>query len=62
MLRYYSRASLIKTRHEILDTDRLFDENALHEIRHTAHDRRHLGIGRRALPLICELRRAGERL
>ena len=40
----------------------LFDANALRNIRHIQHYRRHLGVGRRALPLICNLRRQGERL
>ena len=62
MLRYYSRVGLVETRHGLLENDLYFDENALHEIRRITHYRRHLGIGLRALPLICELRREGERL
>lgn len=62
MLRYYSRAGLIDSRRGFLETDLFFDENALHEIRRIEHYRQHLGIGLRALPLICELRRASERL
>lgn len=62
MLRYYSRVGLINSRRGFLETDLFFDENALHEIRRIEHYRQHLGIGLRALPLICELRRAGERL
>ena len=62
MLRYYSRTGLIESCHGMLDTDLYFDENALHEIRRIEHYRQHLGVGRRALPLICELRREGERL
>ena len=62
MLRYYSRAGLIDSRRGFLETDLFFDENALHEIRRIEHYRQSLGIGLRALPLICELRRASERL
>ena len=62
MLRYYSRVGLINSRRGFLETDLFFDENALHEVRRIEHYRQHLGIGLRALPLICELRRAGERL
>ena len=38
-----------------------FDEEALDEVRRIEHYRRHLGVSRRALPLLCELRREGER-
>jgi DNA-binding transcriptional MerR regulator len=61
MLRYYSRAGLIESHPGDWETGLLFDENALHEIRRIEHYRRYLGVGRRALPLICELRREGER-
>ena len=62
LLRYYSRVGLINSRQGFLETDLFFDADALHEIRRIEHYRQHLGIGLRALPLICELRRAGERL
>ena len=62
LLRYYSRVGLIDSRQGYLETDLYFDADALHEIRRIEHYRQHLGIGLRALPLICELRRAGERL
>jgi len=62
MLRYYSRVGLINSRRGFLETDLFFDADAIHEIRRIEHYRQHLGIGIRALPLICELRRAGERL
>ena len=45
-----------------MESEPTFDENALHEVRRIEHYRRHLGVGRRAVPLICELRREGERL
>jgi hypothetical protein len=62
MLRYYSRVGLIDSRRGFLETDLFFDKDALHEISRIEHYRQHLGIGLRALPLICELRRASERL
>ena len=62
MLRYYCRVGLLDARHDGLNGQPSFDENALAEVRRIEHYRRHLGISRRALPLICELRREGERL
>ena len=61
MLRYYCRAGLIDPLPGISKTELFFEESALQEIRRIEHYRRHLGIGRRALPLVCELRREGER-
>jgi len=61
LLRYYSRAGLIETIPGENDSDLFFTETALEEVRRIEHYRRHLGVGRRALPLICELRREGER-
>jgi hypothetical protein len=61
MLRYYSRTGLIQARVGKKESELFFDENALHEIRRIEHYRRHLGVGRRALPLICELQREGAR-
>lgn len=62
MLRYYCGLGLIDGLDGIMGSGLLFDKNALREIRHIEHYRRHLGVGRRALPLVCELRRRGERL
>ena len=62
MLRYYSRVGLIESHRGFLETDLFFDEEALREVRRIVHYRQLLGIGLRALPLICELRRASERL
>jgi len=61
LLRYYCRSGLLPTRHGVVESDLLFDEAALLEIRRIEHYRRHLGAGRQALPLICALRREGER-
>jgi DNA-binding transcriptional MerR regulator len=62
MLRYYCRLGLIEGLHGSTEAELLFHEDALREIQRIEHYRRHLGVGRRALPLICELRRQGERL
>jgi hypothetical protein len=61
MLRYYSRVGLLQPIDGVLETEPFFDENALGEIRRIEHYRQRLGVGRRALPLVCELRREGER-
>ena len=44
------------------DDDPTFDDNALYEIRRIEHFRRHHGVNRRALPLLCELWREIDRL
>jgi DNA-binding transcriptional MerR regulator len=62
MLRYYTRVGLVESHSGKLENELCFDESALNEIRRIEHYRRHLGVGRRALPLICELHRTSERL
>jgi DNA-binding transcriptional MerR regulator len=62
LLRYYCRLGLLDEHREGPEDWPAFAEGALHEVRRIEHYRRSLGIGRRALPLICELRRDGERL
>jgi len=62
MLRYYCRLGLIDGLHRSTAAELLFDLDGLLEIRRIEHYRQHLGIGRQALPLICDLRRQGERL
>lgn len=61
MLRYYWRAGLVDAFHSISESELVFEEGALHEIRRIEHYRRHLAVSRRALPLICELRREADR-
>jgi DNA-binding transcriptional MerR regulator len=61
MLRYYCRLGLIEAQAAGPAGEAAFDESTLDEVRRIEHYRRHLGVGRRALPLICELRREGER-
>jgi len=61
MLRYYCRLGLLGEDRAHQAHEPTFDEEALIEIRRIEHYRRHLAVSRRALPLICELRRAAER-
>ena len=61
MLRYYCQAGLIEAVRGTWKDELCFAESALHEIRRIEHYRRHLGVGRRALPLVCELQRECER-
>lgn len=63
MLRYYSRAGLAPAVAGGFGNEQLFfDAEALEDVRRIEHYRRHLDVGRRALPLIRALRRAGDRL
>ena len=61
MLRYYCRLGLLGENRAGLEREPTFDEAALHEVRRIEHYRRRLAISRRALPLICQLRREAER-
>jgi len=61
MLRYYCRVGLIDGLPGSLESELSFEKSALQEIRRIEHYRRHLAVSRRALPLICELRREAER-
>lgn len=61
MLRYYLRLGLIEGHRGTWEDELFFDDTALQEVRRLEHYRRHLGVNRRALPLICELRRESER-
>ena len=61
MLRYYCRVGLVNSGRGVLGDEPTFDDDALEEVVRIEHYRRHLGVGRRALPLVCELRREGER-
>jgi len=62
MLRYYCRLGLLGADLAEANGEPTFDREALCEVRRIEHYRRHLGVPRRALPLICHLRREGERL
>lgn len=61
MLRYYCRLGLLGADRADMEREATFDEEAIHEVRRIEHYRRHLAVNRRALPLICELRREAER-
>jgi len=61
MLRYYCRLGLLGADRAEMEREATFDEEAIHEVRRIEHYRRHLAVNRRALPLICELRREAER-
>lgn len=61
MILYYCRAGLIDALPGRAETEIFFGESALDEIRRIEHYRRHLDVGRRALPLLCELRRQADR-
>ena len=61
MLRYYCRAGLVDSLHGFADGEPGFEEAALQEVRRIEHYRRHLAVSRRALPLVCELRRNAEK-
>lgn len=61
MLQYYCRLGLLDDHLAGTDSEPTFDKDALQEVRRIEHYRRSLGISRRALPLICELRREAER-
>lgn len=62
LLRYYCRLGVIERYDDGLAGEPTLDESALHEVRRLEHYRRHLGVCRRALPLLCALRREGERM
>ena len=61
MLRYYCRVGVINGIRDVAGAELCFEEGALHEVRRIEHYRRHLAVGRQALPLVCELRREADR-
>jgi DNA-binding transcriptional MerR regulator len=61
MLLYYQRLGLIAAQSTGAGIEPAFAGEALDEVRRIEHYRRHFGVSRRALPLLCELRREGER-
>lgn len=62
MLLYYHDSGLIDALQGMAAAGLFFEEGAPEESRRIEHYRRHLGVGRRALPLVCELRREADRL
>jgi DNA-binding transcriptional MerR regulator len=61
LLGYYCRRGLIEGVSHDPARGWIFAPTALAEVRRIEHYRRHLGVQRRALPLLCELRREGAR-
>jgi len=61
LFRYYWRAGLIENLPGQAEAGLFFGAGALQEVRRIEHYRRHLDVNRRALPLICELRREADR-
>ncbi len=62
MLLYYGRLGLLGPGHLDGESEATFDGDALEEVRRIEHYRRHLGVHRRALPLVCALQRESVRL
>ena len=62
MLRYYCRLGLFGEARARPDAELVFDDDALYELRHFEHYRRHHGVNRQTLRLICDLWRELERL
>ena len=62
MLRYYCRLGILG---EVLarpGTELIFDDDAIYELRRFEHYRRHHGVNRKTLRLLCDLWREVERL
>ena len=62
MLRYYCRLGLFGAERARPEAELIFDDDALYELRRFEHYRRHHGVDRKTLRLICGLRREVERL
>ena len=62
MLRHYCRIGLFGEAYAMLETEPVFDDNALYVLRRFEHYRLHHGVSRRALRLISGLWREIERL
>ena len=62
MLRYYCRLGLCGEARAQPAAELVFDDDALYELRRFEHYRRHHGVDRQTLRLICSLKREVERL
>ena len=62
MLRYYCRLGLFGEARARPEAELVFDDDALYELRRFEHYRRHHGVNRQTLRLICDLWRELERL
>jgi len=62
MLRHYCRLGLFGEARARPDAEPVFDDDALYELRRFEHFRRHHGVKRKTLRLLCHLWREIERL
>lgn len=62
MLRYYCRRGLFGDARAAPETEPLFDDDALYELRRFEHYRRHHGVNRQTLRLLCDLWQKIDRL
>jgi DNA-binding transcriptional MerR regulator len=62
LLRYYCRRGIFGEARTRSDTEPVFDDDALYELRRIEHYRRHYGVTRQALPILCSLWRDVARL
>jgi DNA-binding transcriptional MerR regulator len=62
MLRYYCRRGFFGEARERSQTDPVFDDDSLYELRRLEHYRRLHGVNRKTLRLLCDLWREVERL
>jgi DNA-binding transcriptional MerR regulator len=62
MLRYYCQLGLFGEARARPEAELVFDDDALYELRRFEHYRRHHGVNRQTLRLICDLWRDVERL
>jgi DNA-binding transcriptional MerR regulator len=62
MARFYWNQGLFGPRPPAAGSEPVFDDDALYELRRIEHYRKHLGVSRRALPLLSRLLREVTRL
>jgi len=62
MLRYYCQLGLFGETRARPEAELVFDDDTLYEMRRFEHYRRHHGVNRQTLRLICDLWREVERL
>jgi DNA-binding transcriptional MerR regulator len=62
LVRYYFRLGLFGPHRAETDSEPVFDDDAIYELRRIEHYRRHYGVSRQALPLISRLLREVARL
>ena len=62
LIRYYCQQGLLGNELAGSQTELIFDDNALYELRRYEHYRQHHGLNRRTLRLLCHLWREVDRL